>query len=128
MSIEPAGDKGQLHAIGPAEVILPFRAAGVILHPAGTAEEARKALAEADGSPPGSLILVVEETAAAIMPEIREMEAAARHASLIVPAREGSAGLGMEAMRSAIVRSVGVDLLSNERGSTPNANPTNENQ
>jgi vacuolar-type H+-ATPase subunit F/Vma7 len=115
MNAEAKDGKGQLHAVGPAEVILPFRAAGVILHPAATAPEARRALAEADGSPAGSLILVVEETAASVLPELREMETAARHAVLIVPTRLRQTGLGLRAMRAAIVRSVGVDLLAPDR-------------
>ncbi len=111
----PGSGRGELHAVGPAEVILPFRAAGAILHPAATAEEAERALKAAAGSPGGSLILVVEETASAILPALRELEASARHAFLIIPSRSPSGGLGMEAMRTAIVRSVGVDLMSRGR-------------
>ena len=115
MTAETKEARAQLHAVGPAEVILPFRAAGAILHAAATPAETRRALREADGSPPGSLILVVEESAAPLLPEIRELEAAGRHALLLVPTRPGKAGLGAAAMRSAIVRSVGVDLMGRDR-------------
>ena len=104
--------EGQMLVIGNAQVILPFRAAGAVLRPAEDADGVRRALAGLAEEPPGSLVLLTEEAAALAPDAVGEFEEEGRHALLVIPTRRREKSAGLERMRHAIVRSVGVDLIA----------------
>lgn len=104
--------EGRVHVVGGAQVILPFRAGGALLWPAETGEAVRKTLGELAAHPAGSLVLLTEEAAALAPDAAREFEEEGAHALLVIPTSLKGKGAGLERMRHAIIRSVGVDLIA----------------
>lgn len=101
-----------LNAIGRSRDILPYLAAGAVLHEATTIDEARSALRQAVAR--GGLVLLAEEFAAA-------QDAAPDAFVIVLPGVHESVHTALEKTREVITRSLGVDLIakteSNREGS-----------
>ena len=89
-----------------------FKALGLETYPAANAEEAGQILRRLTRERDDVAIIYVEETLApALKHEIDRFKDSPTPAIILIPGREGSLGLGLNALRSAVERAVGTNIL-----------------
>ena len=89
-----------------------FKALGLETYPAAAAEEAVKILRRLTREHDDYAIIYIEENFAAQMShEIDRFKDSPTPAIILIPGREGSLGLGQNALRSAVERAVGTNIL-----------------
>ena len=89
-----------------------FKALGLETYPAAAAEEAVKILRRLTREHDDYAIIYSEENLAAEMShEIDRFKDSPTPAIILIPGREGSLGLGQNALRSAVERAVGTNIL-----------------
>ncbi len=100
--------------IGERDSVLGFMAIGFSVHEAPDAETAREALhaLAKDGS--YAIIFIVENYAEAIAEDIARYKDVPMPAVITIPGRAGSTGYGMAAIKSAVERAVGADIIFKE--------------
>lgn len=102
----------KIAVIGGSETVLGFRALGLDTRSAANAEEARSALAELTQEGKDYAIIYIEETLAQYLTaEINRFKDSPTPAIILIPGRDGSIGLGQMALKSAVERAVGTNLL-----------------
>lgn len=104
----------KIAVIGSPDTVMGFKALGLDTVPVRTGAEARKALK--DLTRPGGTdeyaILYVEEALAREMEEdIEKFKDDPSPAIILIPGKEGSLGLGLSALESAVERAVGANIL-----------------
>ena len=98
--------------IGGAETVVGFKALGLEVFPVVTAEEARRVLHEITAPEKGYAIIYIEENLAEqLRSEIEAFHDAPAPAIILIPGRDGSLGLGKQALQSAVERAVGSNIL-----------------
>jgi len=98
--------------IGGRDTILCFKALGLDVYAADKPEEGRKILREITGPESSYAIIYISENLAAGMKrEIDKFKDSPMPAIILIPGREGSLGIGKEALQSAVERAVGIDIL-----------------
>ena len=89
-----------------------FKALGLETFPAASAEEAVRILRRLTREHDDYAIIYIEENFAAQMShEIDRFKDSPTPAIILIPGREGSLGLGQNALRSAVERAVGTNIL-----------------
>ena len=89
-----------------------FKALGLETFPAASAAEATQILKRVTRDSDDYAILYIEETLAAEMAaEIDRYKDSPTPAIILIPGREGSIGLGQSALRAAVERAVGTNIL-----------------
>ena len=89
-----------------------FKALGLETYPAADAAEAAQVLRQLTRESEDYAIIYIEETLAAqLTHEINKFKDSPTPAIILIPGREGSIGLGQEALRSAVERAVGTNIL-----------------
>ncbi len=96
--------------MGDRDSILGFSALGLGIHPVEEAQEARKILRAL--SETTAVIYITERLAAELAPEIDGYKDKVTPAIIVIPGKEGPAGMGMSALKSAVERAVGADILN----------------
>ncbi len=100
----------RIGVIGDRDSVLGFRALGLEVCPAESAEEARKALhrmAKEDFA----ILYLTEQLAAQLQPEIARYQDALTPAIILIPGKEGTLNIGMDNIKTAVERAVGADVL-----------------
>ena len=98
--------------IGGRYTILCFKALGLDVYAADKPEEAKKILKEITGPESSYAIIYISENLAVGMKrEIDRFKDSPMPAIILIPGREGSLGIGKEALQSAVERAVGIDIL-----------------
>ena len=110
----------KIAVLGDKDSVLGFKALGLDVYPAETVEEARKTLhtlAKGDYA----VVYLTEQYAAGMEADVARyagMEAdVARYkdeltpAVILIPGKDGSLGIGMANVKSAVERAVGADIL-----------------
>ena len=96
--------------IGDWESVMGFRALGLDTYPVTSVEEARKTvhdLAKTDCA-----VIYLTETLAKDMPDVLDRyKDEIQPAIILIPGREGPLGLGQTALKAAVERAVGSDIL-----------------
>ena len=96
--------------IGDWESVMGFRALGLDTYPVTSLEEARKTvhdLAKTDCA-----VIYLTETLAKDMPDVLDRyKDEIQPAIILIPGREGPLGLGQTALKAAVERAVGSDIL-----------------
>ena len=89
-----------------------FKAVGLEACPAANAAEARQVLKELtrEGSD-YAIIYIEEKLAQELQHEIDRFKDSPTPAIILIPGREGSMGLGQTALRAAVERAVGTNIL-----------------
>ena len=102
----------KIAVIGAQETVMGFKALGLEAFPASNADEARTALKEltAEGSE-YAIIYIEEGLAAEIKTETDKFKDSPTPAIIMIPGRDGSIGLGLSALQSAVERAVGTNIL-----------------
>ena len=103
--------EGKLAIVGDGDSITVFKAAGVSAFPAESAEKARDILRRI--AKDYQVIFLTEELARALTEFNKRFDEAPYPVILSIPSKNGSTGYGIEQMKSAMERALGVDILFN---------------
>ena len=91
-----------------------FKALGLAAFPAADSAEAGKilrSLTRDNGEDEYAIIYLEETLAVGIQAEIDKFKDSPSPAIILIPGREGSIGLGQSALRAAVERAVGTNIL-----------------
>ena len=102
----------KIAVIGGRETVLGFKALGLDTFPAADAAEASKILRSLTRDSQDYAIIYIEENLARQMShEINKFKDSPTPAIILIPGREGPLGLGQSALKAAVERAVGTDIL-----------------
>lgn len=100
----------RIAVLGDTESVLGFRALGFDVFPADTAEAARPILHRL-AREQYPIVYLTEQLAVGLRYEIARYQAQATPAIILIPGKEGSLGIGMDGIKTAVERAVGSDIL-----------------
>ena len=100
----------KIAALGDRDSVLGFRTRGLDVFPAEDLEEARTTLRRL-AKENYAIIYLTEGYAKDMGPEIARYKDALTPAVILIPGKEGSLGIGMENVKTAVERAVGADIL-----------------
>lgn len=102
----------KIAVIGGAETVMGFKALGLETYPAADPSEATKILRRLTRDNDDYAIIYIEENLAEkLQHEIDRFKDRPTPAVILIPGREGSIGLGKQALMSAVERAVGTNIL-----------------
>ena len=102
----------KIAVVGGAETVMGFKALGLEACPVTNAEEARETLRRLTKDSEDYAIIYVEENLAQeLQHEIDKFKDVPKPAIILIPGREGPLGLGQIALKAAVERAVGSDIL-----------------
>ena len=105
----------KIAVIGGSDSVIGFKALGLDTFPVDGAEAARKALRQAtkpmENGDEYAIIYIEETKAKDIMPEISKFQEKPSPAIILIPGRDGPIGLGLSALKEAVEKAVGSDIL-----------------
>ena len=102
----------RIAVIGGKDTVIGFKAVGLTACPAVTPQEALQALRDLTGEESEYAIIYIEEKLAqALEHEISKFKDRPTPAIIMIPGREGSLGLGQNALKAAVERAVGTNIL-----------------
>ena len=100
----------KIAVLGDMDSVLGFKALGLEACPVNSAEEGREALHRM-AKENYAIIYVTEQLAAQIPGEIARYKDALTPVVILIPGKEGSLGIGMDNVKTAVERAVGADIL-----------------
>ncbi len=102
----------KIGVLGGRQTVLGFTAFGLDVFPVDNADEARHTLRRITSGESEYAILYLEENLAAeLSHEIDRFKDSPTPAIILIPGRDGTLGLGQSALRSAVERAVGSNIL-----------------
>ena len=102
----------KIAVIGSSDTVMGFKALGLETYPAANAEEASHILRSLTHDNDDYAIIYIEENLAQYLTaEIDKFKDKPTPAVILIPGREGSIGLGQTALRAAVERAVGTNIL-----------------
>ena len=102
----------KIGVMGGRETVMGFKALGLDIYPVESLEEARGIFREITREEEQYAIIYVEENLAqGLQHEIDKFKDVPTPAIILIPGREGPLGLGRSALKSAVERAVGSDIL-----------------
>ncbi len=102
----------KIAVIGGSDTVMGFKALGLETFPAANADEAGRILRTITREGDDYAIIYIEETLAQeLTQEIAKFKDSPTPAIILIPGREGSIGLGQTALRAAVERAVGTNIL-----------------
>lgn len=102
----------KIAVLGGSDTVIGFKALGLDVYPVNSDEEAGKAFKKISDPEAGYAIVYVEENyALSLENEIAKYKDSPELAVILVPGRDGSLGLGQNALKAAVERAVGSDIL-----------------
>ena len=100
----------KIAVLGDKDSVLGFKALGLDVFPADDVDEARRIL-HTLAKENYAVIYLTEQYAARMEAEVARYKDALTPAIILIPGTEGSLGIGMANVKSAVERAVGADLL-----------------
>ena len=102
----------KIGVLGGRETVMGFKALGLDTYPVDDLEEARHVLREITREEEQYAIIYVEENLAeGLQVEIDKFKDVPTPAIILIPGRDGSLGMGLQALNSAVERAVGTNIL-----------------
>lgn len=102
----------KIAVIGGRETVMGFKALGLETYPAASAAEAGHALRQLTREGGDYAIIYIEENLAQeLSGEIDKFKDSPTPAIILIPGREGPLGLGQSALKAAVERAVGTNIL-----------------
>jgi len=100
----------KIAVLGDKDSVLGFRALGLDVFSADSAEQARPILHRLarEGY---AIIYLTEQLATGLSAEMARYKDELTPAIILIPGKEGSLGIGMENIKTAVERAVGADIL-----------------
>ena len=102
----------RIAVVGDWNSIMGFRALGLETYPTADVEEAKE-IVRTLAKEECAVIYLTEQLAKDMMPTIQRYKDALRPAIILIPGREGSNGLGINALNAAVERAIGTNILEN---------------
>jgi len=102
--------KYKIAALGDRDSVIGFRALGLDVFPVDSADQAKSTLhrlAREDYA----IVYLTEGYAKDMSAEIARYKDAVTPAVILIPGKEGSLGIGLDAVKTAVERAVGADIL-----------------
>lgn len=103
----------KIAVLGGRETVMGFKALGLDVFPVSGAEEAKavfhRITRESDGQ--YAILYVEENLAQTLEQEIARFKNLPSPAIILIPGREGPLGLGQSALKAAVEKAVGTDIL-----------------
>jgi V/A-type H+-transporting ATPase subunit F len=104
----------KIAVIGGRETVMGFKALGLEACPVANADEARETFRRLTRDTEEYAIIYIEETLAlALQNDIDKFKDSPTPAVILIPGREGPMGLGQSALKAAVERAVGTNILDN---------------
>ena len=100
----------KIAVLGDKDSVLGFKALGLDVFPADDVDEARRIL-HTLAKENYAVIYLTEQYAARMEAEVARYKDALTPAIILIPGTEGSLGIGMANVKSAVERAVGADIL-----------------
>ena len=100
----------RIAVLGDKDSVLGFKALGLDVYPAENVEEARRTLHEL-AKENVAVIYLTEQYAAHMEAELERYKDSLTPAIILIPGKDGSLGIGMANVKSAVERAVGADIL-----------------
>ena len=100
----------RIAVLGDRDSILGFKALGLEVRPVSTPEEGREALHRM-AKENFAVIYVTEQLASQLSADIARYKDSLTPAIILIPGKEGSLGIGMANVTTAVERAVGADIL-----------------
>lgn len=100
----------KIAVLGDKDSVLGFRALGLDVCPADNPEQARTALHRL-AKEGYAIIYVTEQLATGLGAELNRYKDELTPAIILIPGKEGSLGIGMANIKTAVERAVGADIL-----------------
>ena len=97
--------------MGDRDSVMGFRALGLSVYPAESAAEGGEILRKLAGGD-CAVIYMTENLARELSEEIDKYKDSVVPAVIVIPGKGGPLGLGMSALKSAVERAVGADILN----------------
>jgi len=102
----------KIAVIGGRDTVMGFKALGLDTCPVADPDEALKVLRSLTrGSEEYAIIYIEENLAVHLSAEIDKFKDSPTPAIILIPGREGSIGLGQSALKAAVERAVGTNIL-----------------
>lgn len=102
----------KIGVLGGRETVMGFKALGLSVFPVESLEEARQTLRTISAPEEDYAIIYVEENLAqGLDHEIKKLKDCVVPAVILIPGRDGSLGLGQSALKAAVERAVGTNIL-----------------
>ena len=102
----------KIAVIGGRDTVMGFKALGLETFPAADSAQALKTLRKLTKDTNDYAIIYIEETLAVnIQSEIDKFKDSPTPAIILIPGREGSIGIGQSALKAAVERAVGTNIL-----------------
>lgn len=108
-------DTAKIGAVGERDAVLAFKAIGMEVIPADTAEEAAAAVKKL-ARQGAAVIFVTEQSAAMITETIERYQSEPYPAIIPIPGSRGSTGIGMLRLKENIEKALGADILFQKEG------------
>ncbi len=100
----------KIAALGDRDSVMGFKALGLDVFPAGSAEDARTILHRL-AKENYAVVYLTEGFAAQMEADIARYKDVLTPAVILIPGKEGSLGIGMRNIKKAVERAVGTDIL-----------------
>ena len=100
----------KIAVLGDKDSVLGFKALGLDVRPVESVDEAKRTVHEL-ARDNCAIIYLTEQLAAQMQPEIERYKDALTPAIILIPGKEGSLGIGMANVKTAVERAVGADIL-----------------
>ncbi|MDY4181529.1 MAG: V-type ATP synthase subunit F [Pseudoflavonifractor sp.] len=100
----------KIAVLGDKDSVLGFKALGLDVFPADDVDEARRIL-HTLAKENYAVIYLTEQYAARMEAEVARYKDALTPAIILIPGTEGSLGIGLANVKSAVERAVGADIL-----------------
>ncbi len=100
----------KIAVLGDKDSVLGFKALGLEVFPVESVEEARRVL-HALARENYAVIYLTEQAAAQMEADVNRYKDELTPAIILIPGKEGSLGIGMANVKSAVERAVGADIL-----------------
>ena len=100
---------GKMAIVGDGDSIMVFKAAGVATFPVSDEKKARETIRKIAGE--YQIIFLTEELARGLSEFLKRFDEEPYPVILGIPSKKGSTGYGEEALKSAMERALGVDIL-----------------
>lgn len=100
----------KIAVMGDRDSVMGFKALGLEVVPTQDAEQARQALHRM-AKENYAIIYVTEQLAVQLTSEIARYKDSLTPAIILIPGKEGSLGIGMANVKTAVERAVGADIL-----------------
>lgn len=104
----------KIAVIGGSDSVIGFKALGLDTFPVDNSEEARRVLRELARGDEGdsySIIYIEENLAEPIWADIKKYDEQPSPAVILIPGRNGPIGLGQNALKEAVEKAVGSNIL-----------------